>query len=342
MTIREELRGSTTIFKPQGRLDTTTAQGAATSLAGYIDTGIRELVLDMSGLEYVSSAGLRALLTAAKRMQQAKGKFVLAAPSAQAAQVLEMAGFSSIIPVFASVDKAVASFMPEPAAAPAGATQPLVCAEEIYLLALDEKQGSVRSLPGFTLDYALAGALLMDLALLDRIEADQSVLKLSSTVRTGDSLLDDAMLEFGVQDPKKPQPVSFWLNALAERSRFIQKRVLEGLIRKGILAEKDKKVLWVFSVRRYPVADNREVQEVRVRLRDLIMSEELPDPRDVALINLGRACHLLEGLFTPEEFQRVSPRIAALARLDLIGQAMTTAISEIEHTIAEAMVAMAH
>jgi golgi phosphoprotein 3 len=342
MTIIEERRGNTTILKLQGRLDTASVHDADQSLTATIDKGARQLVLDMSGLEYVSSAGLRLLLTTAKRLQQSQGRMVLAAPSDQAGQILEMAGFSNIISVFAATDEAVGSF--EPVAALAAAAddrmKPLGFAEEIFLLALDEKQGTVRSMPGFTLDYVLAGALLMDLALLDRIDSDLSVLTVTSSKRTGDPLLDDTILEFGIQDPKTPQPISFWLNALAERSGYIQKRVLDGLVRKGILKEEDRRILWVFAVRRYPIADNRDVKEVRTRLRELILGDELPDPRDVVLISLGMACHLLEDLFTSEEYERVAPRIAALARLDLIGQAMTKAISDIDQSIAQAIVAM--
>jgi len=71
--------------------------------------------------------------------------------------------------------------------------------------------------------------------------------------------------------------------------------------------------------------------------RELILSDDIPDPREVVLINLGNACRLLDDLFTPAEYEQVRSRITALARLDLIGQEMAKSIREIERTMAIAM-----
>ncbi len=209
-------------------------------------------------------------------------------------------------------------------------------AEELYLLALDDKQGVIKPLPVSSLDYALAGAILMDLALRDRIDTDLETLRVVSAEPTGDPVLDDTLQELQRKaDP--PQPTSYWLKHFADQSRRIQERVLERLIAKNILRREDRRILWVFQVRRYPLLDNREIKEVRARLHDLILSDEIPDPRDVVLINLANACRLLDDLFPPQDLDRLRPRIAALARLDLIGQEMARSIREIERTMAIAM-----
>ena len=90
-------------------------------------------------------------------------------------------------------------------------------------------------------------------------------------------------------------------------------------------------------MRRYPLLDNHEVKEVKTRLRELILSKDIPDPREVVLITLGNACRLLDDLFTAEEYEQVRSRITTLARLDLIGQEMAKSIREIERTMAIAM-----
>jgi len=208
-------------------------------------------------------------------------------------------------------------------------------AEEIFLLALDDKQGVIKPLPVSALDYALAGALLMDLALQDRIDTDLTSLSVTATKPTGDPILDDTLRD--LQQKPEPQPTSFWLKHFADQSKRIQERVLERLIQKGILKQQNRRILWVFEVRRYPLMDNHEVKEVKTRLRELILSDDIPDAREVVLINLGNACRLLDDLFTPAEYERVRPRIIALARLDLIGQEMAKSIREIERTMAIAM-----
>ncbi len=208
-------------------------------------------------------------------------------------------------------------------------------AEEIFLLALDDKQGIIKPLPVSALDYALAGAVLMDLALQDRIDTDLTSLSVTDTKLTGDPILDDTLRQ--IQQKPEPQPAGYWLKHFEHQSRHIQERVLARLIQKGILKQENQRILWVFEVRRYPLMDNREVQEVKSRLRDLILSDDIPEPREVVLINLGNACRLLDDLFTPAEYEKVRARITALARLDLIGQEMAKSIREIERTMAIAM-----
>lgn len=208
-------------------------------------------------------------------------------------------------------------------------------AEELYLLALDDKQGVIKPLPVSALDYALAGALLMDLALQNRIDTDLTSLAVTSDEPTGDPMLDDTLRE--LRQKTEPQPTSHWLKHFADQSKRIQEHVLARLIQKKILKQENRRILWVFEVRRYPLIDNHEVKEVKTRLRELILGNDIPDPREVVLINLGNACRLLDDLFTPAEYEKVRARIAALARLDLIGQEMAKSIREIERTMAIAM-----
>lgn len=208
-------------------------------------------------------------------------------------------------------------------------------AEEIYLLALDDKQGIIKPLPVSALDYSLAGALLMELALQNRIDTDLSSLKVVNPQPTGDQLLDETLRE--LQQKTEPQPTNYWLKYFADQSRRIQEKVLARLIQKGILKQENKRILWVFEVRRYPLLNNKEITEVRTRLRNLILSDEIPDPREVVLINLANACRLLDDIFSDEELDRLRPRITALAKLDIIGQEMFRSIREIERTMAIAM-----
>ena len=340
MKISERKQGDITILQPHGRLDATNAADMDRSVATLIKGGVTHLVLDLSGLEYVSSAGLRVFLSAAKNMKNAQGKFSLGNPTPQVRQVLEVAGFSTILPVFATMAEAIGTCTAEavPSEPVDTARKKLTVAEEIYLLALDESQGvTKRHIPTSALDYALASALLMELALCDRVDTELTddnltILKVTSAEPTGDTLLDDTLRE--LQQEPEPKLTSFWLERLTNWRGHIGELVLERLIRKGILKQENKRILWVLEVKRYPLMDDREVKEVRTRLRELILGDDIPDAHDVVLISLGNACRLMDDLFTPKEYSLVEARIDALARLDLIGQEMTRSIREIERAIA--------
>ena len=208
-------------------------------------------------------------------------------------------------------------------------------AEEIFLFALDDREGSIKPLPVSALEYALPGALLMELAFLNKIDIDLKCLQAMNTEPTGNALLDDVLRQ--VEMKSEAQPTSYWLSFFAGQAKQIQERVLAQLIAKGILKTEDKKILWVFKTRRYPMIDNREIKEVTARLRELILSDEIPNPREAVLVSLVDACRLFDDLFSAEEYDRVQPRIKALAKLDLIGQEITKSIREIAQAMALAM-----
>jgi anti-anti-sigma factor len=76
-------------------------------LAKLIEEGNARIALDCAKLDYLSSAGLRAILAAAKRTKQAGGKLTLGNPSQQVNEILDIAGFASILPIFKTLEEAV-------------------------------------------------------------------------------------------------------------------------------------------------------------------------------------------------------------------------------------------
>lgn len=80
-----------------GRLDTNTAPGLETELKENLD-GVTNLVLDFVGLEYISSAGLRVILSAQKEMN-ARGKMVIKNVCADIMDVFDITGFSDILTI---------------------------------------------------------------------------------------------------------------------------------------------------------------------------------------------------------------------------------------------------
>ena len=95
MTIEINKNDNETIIKVAGRLDTTTAP-ALDKAVNEDAAGCQNLVIDMSGLEYVSSAGLRVLLSAQKKMQQV-GKMTVKNVCEEVMDVFEMTGFADIL-----------------------------------------------------------------------------------------------------------------------------------------------------------------------------------------------------------------------------------------------------
>lgn len=97
MNITEKLNGNQLCIALEGRLDTTTAPELERVLAGSLDE-ITELTIDMSALEYLSSAGLRILLGAQKRMNK-QGSMKVTNVNETIMEIFEVTGFADILTI---------------------------------------------------------------------------------------------------------------------------------------------------------------------------------------------------------------------------------------------------
>ena len=98
MNITKQADGTTLTLALEGRLDTTTAPELEAVVRSSLD-GVKKLVLDMKALDYLSSAGLRVLLSAQKMMNRSKGKMIVCNACEPAMEVFDMTGFSDILTI---------------------------------------------------------------------------------------------------------------------------------------------------------------------------------------------------------------------------------------------------
>lgn len=96
MKIDSHKEGSILIVSVSGRLDATTADQFDTTL-GSLMAENKHILMDLAELEYISSAGLRSILTAAKKMVNTQGTFALSSLSEMVKEIFDMSGFGAII-----------------------------------------------------------------------------------------------------------------------------------------------------------------------------------------------------------------------------------------------------
>jgi len=92
-----------------GRLDASNASALEERVLALINSGERRIVFDLAQLDYISSAGLRVLLVAAKRLGAADGQLALAGLRDSVREVFEIAGFSSIFQILPDAQAANAA-----------------------------------------------------------------------------------------------------------------------------------------------------------------------------------------------------------------------------------------
>ena len=206
-------------------------------------------------------------------------------------------------------------------------------AEEILLLLHNENRGDFA--PGLapdTLNIVLAGAVLMDLALENRIDTDLDHLFLVDATPLEDDLLDPTLAD--IARDTNTRDASYWVAQTTKRGDEIRDKALARLVNRGILEAESEDIFLlshrVSRSRRYPTIDGQIVEEVRLRIMRVLFSDEIPDPRDIVIICLADACGVFKNILSPSELSEVQDRIELIRKMDLIGQSVTRAIREHE------------
>ncbi|MCC7372214.1 MAG: GPP34 family phosphoprotein [Chloroflexi bacterium] len=182
--------------------------------------------------------------------------------------------------------------------------------DTLLLLALHDEKGSVIPAAAMALNGALIGAILMELALMGRLEQQANGMLLVDPHPTGDLLLDEVLGRMA--DADSPRAPSYWVGRLAGTMPRLKDRLLEGLVSRGVLDQRERRILWVFPSRSFPLADAAAEQQARDRIRAVILEDAQPDQRTSALIGLVRACNLTNEIFAPHERAHANRRVSEL------------------------------
>jgi len=102
--------GDVTVVVLPARIDAVGAKDVEAQLNGSFDNGVRKLVADFGGTEYISSAGLRVFLAALKYLEKNDGRIALCALAPFVAEVFDVSGFSTLFEIVATREEAVALF----------------------------------------------------------------------------------------------------------------------------------------------------------------------------------------------------------------------------------------
>lgn len=108
------------VLAPAGRLDHESVDAFRTGLQPHLDAALlagRRVLFDLSGLDYVSSAGLRCFMLAAKQANAKNGKIAVAAPRPVVAEIFEISRFNMVLRVFPSMRDALGFLSADAAAA---------------------------------------------------------------------------------------------------------------------------------------------------------------------------------------------------------------------------------
>lgn len=206
----------------------------------------------------------------------------------------------------------------------------ITLAEEITLLSLDDESGSVkqRQLVG----WAVAGGILLELVLAERVAVAGKYLELVDTSPTGDELLDGRieLMQTWMRGRSKRR-VTDWLTK--DQAKAIAAAV-ERLSGRGVVVEERRKALGVFPVRRYPEADGTIERALRERLASVVLKGTEPDERTASLVALIHAAKLHGLAFPGRPRKEISARTAEIAGGQWATESVRSAIRDMQMAVA--------
>ncbi|MFI6741421.1 GPP34 family phosphoprotein [Nonomuraea sp. NPDC050451] len=187
-------------------------------------------------------------------------------------------------------------------------------AEELLLLAYNDEKGT-QLVAGTQLDPALAGALLAELAVNDRLELSDRKVTVKDPSPLGDAELDATLARIA-EEGKERKP-AWWVQRL--QSAKLRKRLLTRLAESGVLTEQRGKVLGVFPTTRWPEANPDVEAEVRDRVISALAGAD-PGARTAVLIAIAHAAKLDRKAFPGASRQRVKQIAEGAWTADAVAQ----------------------
>jgi hypothetical protein len=206
-------------------------------------------------------------------------------------------------------------------------------AEELLLLAYSEEEGK-QLISATQLDPALAGAIIAELAVAERVELSDQKLTLTSPAPLGDDELDATLARIAAEG--KARKPAWWVQRL--QSGKLRRRLLTRLAESGVLAEERGKILGVFPTTRWPEADPSVEANVRERVSSALGGAD-PDARTAILIAIMHAAKLDRKAFPGASKERIKEIAEGAWAADAVAKTIAAINSAMTAAITSAAVA---
>jgi hypothetical protein len=207
--------------------------------------------------------------------------------------------------------------------------------DKLLLLALDDDKGTFVS-NSMVFDYCLAGALLYELTIHERIRVQDD-----KVILTNPRKLHNEVLDLGIsvlEKSTKERKVSYWIDKLAHQEKKLRELVLTKLTQQGILEEKEDKILWVFTQKKYPMINGLPEEGLRKRLHGIVTQNLKASTDEIMIISLVDASSLNKEVYGKELAKQHAKTIKKLIKEYPFADATGKLIKEIHDSIVASVV----
>lgn len=202
--------------------------------------------------------------------------------------------------------------------------------DELFLLSIHEAKGVQIKTTTERLKLGLAGALLAELALLEKIKnTDNHRLQVVDQAHTSDDDLLNETIDLLAAE-EKGHKFGYWLNQLSQKADKTRKQIIKNLIQKNVFTQDDDRLVWVIPFPLKTTAKASAKSQMIKRLRGIVLAQDEFQKRDIALLSLLRACGLLDRAFLDDERKMASRAINEMLFSQAISDSVIQTVQEIE------------
>ena len=202
-------------------------------------------------------------------------------------------------------------------------------AESLILLGTDDEKGT--SVSSASLGYGLAGSILAELAMMERLSLEDDKVIIIDDTLTEVSYFNSVIEE--IKADHKARTVEYWVNHFANNTKAVHDPVYLSLVDKGILKEEDKTYFFFFNTNVYPTVDDRPEQAIRAHVKDIVFNGKAPDPEIALLLSIIKTCDLTAEVFGKKDKKAAEKKLDEIIDNNEYGKAVSKAVEDMEAAI---------
>ena len=204
--------------------------------------------------------------------------------------------------------------------------------EKFILLAINKKNGKFL-IDSLSFNYGIAGAILLEMSELNKIAIQNKRLLVTDIKLTGYKVVDDCVKL--ITNSKKPRRTKYWINRLGNKLSGFKKLILNDLYNKKIIKINKSTYIWgLFTFYKYPVINTKLVDEIKVRLKQIVLESKKTDLESLLLLSLMKSCKLTRVLFTNrKEYRAANKKIKELTKSIEISDSVSQTLKEIQSAV---------
>ena len=197
--------------------------------------------------------------------------------------------------------------------------------ESLFLLALDDEEGSIVESVESSLESILAGAVLAELVLQNRFNLTDNRITVTDQTPTGHRILDKTLQD--MIDAGKPRKLKYWFNTLTYKKALDE--VGQYLVEEGVLIRKKKHLHLVLAYGESPDGSVQSKYCLKNRLREIVLAGQPPELSEKVLLAFLYHAELLKLVFTHGERKAAQKRVKKMVANEEEGSGLGETLDEI-------------